>query len=84
LTLPGHGHSAPAASHAAYSLPGYAAVVTGFGRALGATDAVIVGWSLGGHIVLEAAPALPRAARAGHLRDPAGGRRGADGGGVLA
>ena len=60
--LPGHGHSAPAADHAAYSLPGYAAVVTGFAQALGATDAVIAGWSVGGHIALEAAPALPQAA----------------------
>lgn len=62
LDLPGHGGSAPAADPAAYSLPGYAAVLAGFGRALGAADAVVVGWSLGGHIALEAAPSLPDAA----------------------
>jgi pimeloyl-ACP methyl ester carboxylesterase len=62
LDLPGHGQSAPADDQADYSLPGYAAVVAGFARVLGAADAVLVGWSLGGHIVLEAAPALPDAA----------------------
>jgi pimeloyl-ACP methyl ester carboxylesterase len=62
LDLPGHGQSAPAASQDTYSLPGYAVVLTEFAAALGAEDAVFAGWSLGGHIVLEAAPALPRAA----------------------
>jgi pimeloyl-ACP methyl ester carboxylesterase len=62
LDLPGHGQSGPAANPAAYSLPGYAAVLAGFARALDATDPVIVGWSLGGHIALEAAPTLPEAA----------------------
>jgi pimeloyl-ACP methyl ester carboxylesterase len=60
--LPGHGRSAPASDQAAYSLPGYAATLAGFARALGADDAVIVGWSLGGHIAIEAAPRLPGAA----------------------
>jgi len=59
LDLPGHGQSAPAADPAVYSLPGYAAVLANFARAAGATDAVVVGWSLGGHIALEAAPAMP-------------------------
>jgi len=59
--LPGHGRSAPAADHSAYSLPGYAAVLAGFAQACGAADAVIVGWSLGGHIALEAAPVMPAA-----------------------
>ena len=62
LDLPGHGRSAPAADTAAYSLPGYAAVLAGFAEALDASGAVIVGWSLGGHIALEAAPLLPDAA----------------------
>jgi pimeloyl-ACP methyl ester carboxylesterase len=61
LDLPGHGRSAPASDHATYSLPGYASALGGFCRALGADDAVIVGWSLGGHIALEAAPRLPDA-----------------------
>lgn len=55
--LPGHGASPPADPEA-YSLPGYSAVLAGFAEALDAADAVIVGWSLGGHIALEAAPAL--------------------------
>ena len=62
LDLPGHGRSVPAVDHSTYSLPGYAATLAGFAEALAAQDAVVVGWSLGGHIVIEAAPALPRAA----------------------
>jgi len=62
LDLPGHGQSPPASDQAAYSLPGYAGVLAGFATALDAADAVIVGWSLGGHIAIEAAPALPDAA----------------------
>ena len=57
--LPGHGHSAWAADHALYSMPGYAAVLAGFAESLEATDAVVVGWSMGGNIALEAAPAMP-------------------------
>jgi pimeloyl-ACP methyl ester carboxylesterase len=60
--LPGHGRAAPAADVSEYSLPGHAARLTGFLAATGATDAVVVGWSLGGHIALEAAPRLPDAA----------------------
>jgi pimeloyl-ACP methyl ester carboxylesterase len=60
--LPGHGSSAPAARSQDYSLPGYAATLAAFTEAMNATDAVIVGWSLGGHIALDASPALPAAA----------------------
>jgi pimeloyl-ACP methyl ester carboxylesterase len=59
--LPGHGNSAKASDPADYSLPGYAKLLTGFAAAHQAEDAVVVGWSLGGHIALEAAPALPAA-----------------------
>jgi pimeloyl-ACP methyl ester carboxylesterase len=59
--LPGHGNSAKASDPADYSLPGYAKLLTGFAAANEATDAVVVGWSLGGHIALEAAPAMPAA-----------------------
>jgi pimeloyl-ACP methyl ester carboxylesterase len=62
LDLPGHGSSAPAKNSAKYSLPGYAAVLTGFAETENAADAVIVGWSLGGHVALEAASAMPEAA----------------------
>ena len=57
--LPGHGDSAPAED---YSLPRYARTLTGFAQATGAADAVVVGWSLGGHIALEASPGLAAAA----------------------
>ncbi|MFI9272066.1 alpha/beta fold hydrolase [Kitasatospora sp. NPDC052896] len=62
LDLPGHGASARAATADAYSLPFYAGALAGFARAVGATGALLVGWSLGGHIALEAAPLLPDAA----------------------
>jgi len=62
LDLPGHGQSPPNSDQAAYSIPGYVEVLAGFATALDAADAVIVGWSLGGHIAIEAAPALPDAA----------------------
>jgi len=57
--LPGHGNSAKAANRENYSLPGYARILAGFAQATGADEAVIVGWSLGGHIALEAASAMP-------------------------
>ena len=62
LDLPRHGRSAPASNHSIYSLPGYAATLAAFARALAAEDAVIVGWSLGGHTAIETAPSLPEAA----------------------
>lgn len=43
-------------------MPGYAAVVAEVAQKLGMTDGVFVGWSLGGHIVLEAHNLLPDAA----------------------
>ena len=45
-----------------YSIPGYADILAGFMTATGVEDAVVVGWSLGGHIALEAASQLPKAA----------------------
>jgi len=62
LDLPGHGDSDQAKDPGDYSLPGYARILTGFAQATSTGNAVIVGWSLGGHIALEAAPHLPHAA----------------------
>lgn len=63
MDLPGHGQSAPAPDpQATYHLPGYAGVVAEVAGELGLTGAVFVGWSLGGHIVLEASDRLPQAA----------------------
>jgi len=62
LDLPGHGNSAKVANREDYSLPGYASILAGFAQATDASDVVIVGWSLGGHIALEAASAMPAAA----------------------
>lgn len=60
--LPGHGDSDDAADPAGtYNLPGYAAVLHEIVARLDAADAVFVGWSLGGHILLEAAPELAQA-----------------------
>jgi pimeloyl-ACP methyl ester carboxylesterase len=61
LDLPGHGDSEPFADPSAYSIPGYAAIVVEAAKALGMEEAVIVGWSLGGHIVLETHDQLPSA-----------------------
>jgi pimeloyl-ACP methyl ester carboxylesterase len=65
LDLPGHGASADASSAdraLAYSIPGYGAVINGVVEQLSLQRAVCVGWSLGGHAVLEASVALPQAA----------------------
>jgi len=62
VDLPGHGRSAPPRHQSSYSLPGYAAALAGFAEATGAAGAVVVGWSLGGHIALEASAAMPAAA----------------------
>lgn len=62
LDLPGHGRSAHAQNpEFAYHLPAYAETVAGFAAALDMTDALLVGWSLGGHVLLEASSRLPAA-----------------------
>ena len=63
LDLPGHGKSSVAADpETTYSLGGYASVVVQVVRRLQLARPVVVGWSLGGHIALEAAEQLPDAA----------------------
>ena len=61
IDLLGHGRSVDAADPIAYRLPGHASTLVETVAALGLGEAVFVGWSLGGHIVLEASPALPAA-----------------------
>ena len=63
LDLPGHGRSAPAQeAKSGYALPGYAAVVSEFAKRLGIDGALLVGWCLGGHVILEASGQLPESA----------------------
>jgi pimeloyl-ACP methyl ester carboxylesterase len=63
LDLPGHGKSSVAADpETTYSLGGYASVVVEVVRRLQLARPVVVGWSLGGHIALEAAEYLLDAA----------------------
>ncbi|MGY8664459.1 alpha/beta hydrolase [Bradyrhizobium sp. UFLA05-109] len=63
IDLPGHGASSPPPNpEADYSGPGYASVIATIARELDLKKAVVVGWSLGGHAVLNAAAALPMAA----------------------
>jgi pimeloyl-ACP methyl ester carboxylesterase len=63
VDLPGHGQSESAADpQSTYTLPGYASIIVEVAEKLGLEDAVFVGWSLGGHIVLEASDQLPAAA----------------------
>jgi pimeloyl-ACP methyl ester carboxylesterase len=56
LDLPGHGESQHDTSdpRLTYRLPGYAKIVVEFAQQLNLTNAVYVGWSLGGNILLEA------------------------------
>lgn len=62
LDLPGHGSSAPASNpDAGYTLPGYADILIRFVQSIAADNLLIVGWSLGGHILLEAANRLQTA-----------------------
>jgi pimeloyl-ACP methyl ester carboxylesterase len=63
IDLPGHGESADASDPAAtYHMPGYTEIVVNIAQQLGLEQAVVVGWSLGGHIALEAVSHLPQAA----------------------
>ena len=63
IDLPGHGESSNASDPATtYNMPGYAEVVVSVAKQLGLEQAVFVGWSLGGHVVIEAMPQLPQAA----------------------
>ena len=61
IDLLGHGQSENATDAAAYLLPGHALALIAIAGNYGLDQAVFVGWSLGGHILLEAAPDLPRA-----------------------
>jgi pimeloyl-ACP methyl ester carboxylesterase len=56
IDLPGHGASPRGTD---YSVPGHASAVVEFMASAQAEDAVLVGWSLGGHVALEAAAQLP-------------------------
>ena len=63
IDLPGHGASSPPPNpEQDYSGAGYAGCIAAVARELGLKDAVVVGWSLGGHAVLNAAASLPMAA----------------------
>jgi pimeloyl-ACP methyl ester carboxylesterase len=61
--LPGHGDSSPATNpEEVYCAPGYARIVAQLVDRLSMSSPVVVGWSLGGGIALEAADQLPDAA----------------------
>jgi pimeloyl-ACP methyl ester carboxylesterase len=63
IDLPGHGDSGRAPDpEKDYSALGYSACIASIARQLDLKNAVFVGWSLGGHGLLEAASALPMAA----------------------
>ena len=53
--LPGHGESDDAADAAQYAMPGFAGSVEEMLLALDVEQAVLFGWSLGGHIAIEMA-----------------------------
>ena len=59
--LPGHGGSSDVTDpNDVYSFPGYARIVGGILDALGAGEAHVAGWSLGGHVGLELMGSDPR------------------------
>ena len=63
IDLPGHGRSDYAKyPQLSYTLPQYASIVVQVANALSLSNAFFVGWSLGGHILLEASSELPKAA----------------------
>ena len=60
MDLPGHGESEDASDpEGTYTIPGFARVVVEVARQCRVSDGVLVGWSLGGHIALEASQELP-------------------------
>ncbi|TLD24575.1 putative alpha beta hydrolase [Venturia nashicola] len=60
LDLPGHGQSANAVNpRRTYNQPGYADCTVELLNILGIKEAVILGWSLGGHIGIEMIPLFP-------------------------
>ncbi len=60
IDLPGHGRSSNAFDPVrTYSMPGYAAAVIETLAALGVEQAIVVGWSLGGHVGMELLPRFP-------------------------
>jgi len=61
IDLPGHGASGNALDARVYCLPGYAKVLLTVAETLGLGAATFAGGSLGGHILLEAAPDLASA-----------------------
>ncbi|KWV58745.1 hypothetical protein AS156_03045 [Bradyrhizobium macuxiense] len=62
IDLPGHGASSrPSNPEQGYSGEGYASCLASIAREIGLKDAVVVGWSLGGHAVINAAASLPAA-----------------------
>jgi pimeloyl-ACP methyl ester carboxylesterase len=59
--FPGHGESEDAVDpERTYSLPGYAAIVSGLLDELAWDHVDVVGWSLGGHVALELLEVEPR------------------------
>ena len=60
LDLPGHGESANATDpERTYTMPGYAKAAVEVLQQLQIAEAVVLGWSLGGHIAVEMLPLFP-------------------------
>lgn len=60
IDLPGHGESGDAPGENAYTLPFYADAALHVLDVMGAPEAAVLGWSLGGHIGLEMLARRPR------------------------
>src|SRR3984893_13416810 len=58
--LPGHGQSSNAPDPTrSYTRPGFADAAVELLEKLGVTEAIVIGWSLGGHIGIEMVPRFP-------------------------
>ena len=69
--LPGHGQSSNAPDPTqSYTRPGLADATVELLGKLGVTEAIVFGWSLGGHIGIEMVPPLLGDARADGYRHP--------------
>lgn len=70
IDLPGHGQSTNASDPNHYGIAAYGRLIIELAKRLGVENGVFVGWSLGGHAVLEATSDLPQATGFGIFGTP--------------
>lgn len=58
IDLPGHGASSPLPAEESYSVELYGTIITSFWQTLHCQGGMLIGYSLGGHLCLQSAPAI--------------------------